>query len=246
MKLLFTGLSFLLLPLFCMCQINTSLDFIAGVDLGYRNLRVSNDDPNSGGMLVSRSRNNNEIGNLNLRFGFNFNKRISNQIVFKTGVRFASVGYKRKKKDDLIFGSEIIDQFNDPSIPPTPLGSIQFFYNYLFLEVPLIGRYEFNQKKFSPFVELGIAPSLYLKSRNKVVYNGDTEMLDGDEDLYDYSKIHFVGVLAFGGNYRINEGLQLFAQPTFRYHLTRLVKDVPIKEHLWNIGLELGLRKRLR
>ncbi len=236
--------SLLLFPLFCIGQTKTSLDFVAGIDLGYRNLNSTNDDPSSGNMLVIALRNDIEIKNLNLRFGFNINQKITDHIFLKTGLRFATVGYKSKKQD-LIFGDQVLAQLINPDTVIT-FSSMQLFYNYLFFEVPLIGRYEFNQKKFSPFVELGVAPSFYLKSRNKQVLDGETKILEEDGDLYNYSKIHLVGVLSFGASYQLSDGTQLFAQPTFRYHLTRLVKDVPIKENLWNIGLELGLRKRLR
>lgn len=232
------------LPLLIYSQINTSLDFVGGIDFSYRNINNTSNDTDVDNVVIP-FRNNDESGKLNVRFGFNFNKRVSEKIFFKTGLRFASFGYKGNGKTNLRWGNQQTGGVFNPTLPGEFSDTLQFIDNFLFLEVPLIARFEFSQKKFTPFVEFGLAPSLYLKSRNKLVINSETIIVEGDEDLYDYNKIHFVGVLSFGGNYNLTEGLQLFAQPTFRYHLTRLVKDVPIKENLWTVGLELGLRKQI-
>ncbi len=231
---IFTTLFFL--PLLIFSQMNTSLDFVGGVDIGYRNLRTS------GAPSVVTIRNITELSKVNFRVGFNFNKKIANKIYFKTGLRFANVGYKNKE-EELRFGDQVLEELINPGT--VNFSSRQLFYNYLFLEIPIVARYEFSQKRFKPYVELGVAPSLFLKSRNKLVIDDKSQILDENDDLYDYNKVHFVSVISIGGSYAINESLQIFAQPTFRYHLTKLIKDVPVKENLWNCGLEIGLRKGL-
>ncbi len=221
----------LFIPFVSFSQINTSLDILAGIDYSYRNL-------NNNSIL-----NDGETGKINFRFGFNFNKKVSEKFFFKTGLRFAAVGYKGKKNDNLRWGNQQTGGVFNPSIPGE-FSSLQFIYNYLFIEIPIIGRYEFSKKKFTPFAELGLAPSLYLTTRTKQITNIDSKVFSASDP--SFNKVHFVGVISFGGNYTINQGLQLFAQPTFRYHLTRLINDVPIKENLWTVGLELGFRKRLK
>ncbi len=244
MKLLLIYLTLFFFPLLSFSQINTSLDLVGSIDFAYRNINLS-DTPGPQTSIVIDQRNSRESGRLNWRFGFNFNKKITGNLFFKSGLRLANIGYK-SNQDSLRWGSQQVGGVFDPRIPSgAPSGTSQFFYNYLFIEIPLAARFEFSQKKLAPFAEIGIAPSLYLKSRNKILVNGKSQNVDGSEDFYDYNKMHFVGIISFGGNYSINEQLQLFAQPTFRYHLTRLINDVPIKENLWTVGLELGFRKRL-
>lgn len=246
MKIHLTSLSFLLLPLFCMCQINTSLDFVAGVDYSYRNMKV-NENPSFSDTTIVRIFDENETGTINFRFGFNFNKRISSNFIFKTGLRFTSLGYQRKYgEDELRWGNQQTGGVFNPDIPSEQPEISNFIYNYLFLEIPLVARYEFSQKKFTPFIELGVAPSFFLKTRHKIISDNGTQIVDNNDSQDGYSNINFVGVVSFGGNYAINEGLQLFAQPTFRYQLTRLYKTGSVREYLWNAGLEVGLRKQLK
>jgi len=59
-----------------------------------------------------------------------------------------------------------------------------------------------------------------------------------------FNKVHFVPYISFCLNYAINDKVQLFGQPTIRYHLTKL-SDAPISEYLNNFGIELGIRKRI-
>jgi len=247
MKSIFTFLCSLLLPLFCFCQINTSLDFVGGIDYGYRNMRTVK-NPGFSDTLIVRIFDENETGKINFRFGFNFNQRLSRNIFFKTGIRFASVGYQRKYEDSgLRWGNQQTGGVFDPDAPSNELPDIsKLVYSYSFIEIPLIARYEFSQKKFTPFVALGIAPSIFLKHQLKLTTDtGESQILNKNNPDDNYSTVNIVGVFSFGGNYTIGENLQVFAQPTFRYHFTRLYKYGSVKEYLWNAGLEVGLRKRL-
>ncbi len=233
------------LPLLVFSQINTSLDFVGGVDFTYRNMTTVKNASFSDSLIV-RIFDENETGKINFRFGFNFNKRISKNIFFKTGLRFASLGYQRKYDvNELRWGNQQTGGVFDPNIPGEGATISKLIYNYLFFEVPLIARYEFSQKKFTPFVELGVSPSIFLKSRSKIIDN-DGKSRTSDNNSDNHSNFHLVSVISFGGNYNINEGLQFFAQPTFRYHFTRLFKEGSVKEYLWNVGLEVGIRKRLK
>ena len=246
MKFFFTSLSFFLLPLFCASQINTSLDFVGGIDYSYRNMRA-NKNPNSSDTTIVRIFDETESGKVNFRFGFNFNKRISDKFILKTGLRFTNLGYQRKyEQDELRWGNQQTGGVFNPDNPSEQSAISKFIYNYLFLEVPLIARYEFTPKKLTAFVEFGFAPSLFLRTRHKIVSKEKTQVLDNSNIQNGFSNINLVGVISFGGNYDLNENLQFFAQPTFRYHLTRLYKTGLVKEYLWNAGLEVGLRKRLK
>ena len=177
---------------------------------------------------------------MNWRIGFNYNRKLSNRIFIKTGVRLANVGYKHQKVEGIRWPSEITPEgfMDDPTLP----NIMQAFTNYSFIEVPLALRYEFNSTKFSPFVEMGVSPSYYLTTRIKTV----TE-IDSKVETYrgfnasEFSNIHMVGVASVGTNYNLISTFQLFGQVAYRYHFTRLV-EAPITEHLYNYGVELGVR----
>lgn len=236
----------LLIPILGFSQINQSIDFIGGTEYSYRNLTTSTEN----GFLESRD--NRESGKINSRIGFNYNRRLTNKIFLKTGLRLVNSGYK----DELSLTWSVLN--------PTPAHTTEYqlAHNYSFIEIPIAGRFEINQKKLSPFFELGISPSIYIKTRTKLIstneqssqsepapgapsfepYELDTEFLKRDDS--NFNKLHFVGFISFGMNYSLTDKFQFFGQPTFRYHLTKL-EDAPINEYLFNCGIEIGVRRKI-
>ena len=181
---------------------------------------------------------------MNWRLGFNYNRRLSSRIFLKTGARLASVGYKGEKKTGLRWGTEHDGNGGwagpDPSLPH----EIQLIDDYWFIEVPIAGRFEFGGKRLRPFIEAGGAPSVYLATRTKTVTDIGTDASFESGKALGFNQWHLVGYLSFGANYDIGERLQLFGQPVFRRHFTKLA-DAPIAEHLYNFGMELGVRRKL-
>ena len=234
MKTKFIIILILLIPVFGFSQINQSFDFVSGIEYSYRNLTTSSEDKSVKWILESRD--NEESGKLNWRVGFNYNRRLTDKIFLRTGLRLASVGYKGEKIV-LRWGSDD----TDPNLPH----EIQFVYDYWFAEIPIAGRFEMNRKKISPFFELGISPSIYLIQRTKTITDIKTETQFQNNNIDGFKKVHIVGFISFGVNYTINDKFQLFGQPIFRYHLTELV-DAPIVEHLFNYGIEIGIRRKLK
>lgn len=226
-----------IIPIFGFSQINQSIDFISGIEYSYRNLTTSSEDEIVVGILENRD--NKESGKLNWRIGFNYNLRLTNKIFFRTGLRLASIGYKGEKKT-LIW----------PSIPngmggyiPPDVDEMQLVYDYWFTEIPIAGRYEINQGKLTPFFELGISPSIYMTTRTTSIINNKTDSDFQNDNIF--KKVHIVGFISFGLNYSFNDKFQIFGQPTLRYHVTKLV-DAPIGEYLYNYGVEIGLRRKLK
>ena len=217
---------------------NSSWDIIAGVDYSNRFLYASSD---SG--LRDRLPDLNEFnqGKINWRLGGNYNKRLSENTYLKTGLRLASVGYVYKT-GDIQWGSE--HNGNGGYEPDPDLESIRFSYDYWFMELPIAIRFEKNNNKLSPFLEVGISPSIYLASLlTKKLDTPKETVLKRENDSAPINNFQLVSTFAFGANYNYTEKLQLFAQPTFRFHLTQLFRT-PIKTHLYSAGLEMGVRWR--
>lgn len=236
-------LSFLVFvfPSLAFSQTNSSIDLIAGLEYSYRSLSTSSKEEIVVGMLENR--NDKESGKLNWRVGFNYNRRLSNKFHLKTGIRLASVGYEGEKKTGLRYASEFVTPelwVPDPSLPH----EVQFIYDYWFAEIPIIGRFEFADRKVAPFLEFGIAPSVYVTTRTKTVTDLGTDVsFDDGVDAFNFNRFHLVGIFSVGVNFTVSEKMQLFGQPTFRYHLTQLA-DAAIEEHLFNYGLEIGVRRK--
>lgn len=206
-------------------QIKSSVDVLGGINVSFRII-----DDN--GSAVEMVRNETETPKSNYHLGFNFNLRIASKLNLKTGLRLASLGYKTQERV-LTFSTGEMTR-------------IQFFYDYLFLEIPVTLRYEFsNDNTLKPFVEMGISPTYY--ATNRVVKIQDEE----EETTYErnpsntgFKTFHLTGNVAVGLNYYLSEETCLFFQFNYKHHLTNLV-NTDFKEHLWSYGGELGIRRSI-
>ena len=230
------------MPLLAFGQSNSSIDLITGVEYSYRTLSTSSSDAIINGIMERRD--DEETGKLNWRAGFNYNRRISSRLFLKTGARLASVGYKGEKKTGIRWGSEHDGNGGwsgpDPNLPH----EIQLIDDYWFIEIPIAGRFEFDGKKLAPFIEAGGAPSIYMGTRTKTVTDIGADVNFEIGKALGFNQWHLVGYLSFGANYDIGQRLQLFGQPIFRYHFTKLA-DASIAEYLYNVGMEVGVRRRM-
>lgn len=228
-------------PIIAFCQMNSSFDFMIGVDNTYRKLSTSSENVAFSSLMETRNKE--ENSRVNWRVGLNYNKRISHKIVLKTGLRFAWLGYNGAKRTDIRWPSEHDGMGSwspDPSLPH----ELQINNEHWFIEIPLIVRYEWAEKKLIPFVELGVSPYYYLKTRIVSISDIGTEVSSIKGSTSNINKVHLAGSLSLGLSYSIMETIQVFGQGIFRYHLTQLNDDL-IEERLNNVGFEIGIRKRL-
>ena len=240
MKATYTTLLLLFLPFFAMSQMNSSIDFIAGIDYSYRHISANSSELQI--PLILDSRNKNERGKFNWRFGINYNHQLSNKIYLKTGLRLASVGYSLIDLDGVKYPNEHNGMGgHDPTIGGDPLSSVSLLEDFLFVEVPIAARYEINTKKLAPFIELGLAPSYYIGTLQTSILDSERTV---DHTVGNAQKLNFVGLISFGMNYNYSDTIQAFAQPTIRYHFTKLI-DAKINENLYNAGIEIGVRKMI-
>lgn len=232
-------LLFLALPFLIVAQSNSSVDFIGSVDYTYRYFKA---DENFDDSIRKK-----EKGNLNWRLGFNYNQRLSERLFLKTGLRLMSLGYHREYNfGELRWGTQHDGEGNfDPNISPDEsFPNTKVSTNYVFLEVPLVLRYEFTTKKITPYIEAGFGSAYVLQIRNTTSQEGERKSNTTSEFGENFNRFQLEGIISFGVNYNLNANWQLFTQPTFRYHLTELT-DFYYKEHLWSAGLELGVRRGL-
>lgn len=230
---------------FCLsAQSNSSVNIIAGVDYTYRHIRGTN--PISETLKQTR---NSEKGNVNWRFGLDYNHRLSSRFFLKTGVRLMSLGHHEEINfSNLRWGLQHDGNGGYNSTIPSgeDFGDHKISNDYWFLELPLVVRYEFSNKKFTPYVEAGLAPAYFLVHRrvSKLGTEREVTMSRAEDTEIPVQRIQLESIVAFGFNYNIKESIQLFGQPTFRYHLTKMW-TTDLKEHLWSAGLEVGVRKWL-
>jgi hypothetical protein len=213
-----------------------------GIEYSFRNLSTSSSDNSI--IEIFESREEQETGKLNWRAGFNYNKKLAKKLYLKSGLRLASVGYKDEKRTGLTWPSEH-DGMGGWTPDPNLYHESQLVHDYWFIELPIAGRFEFSDKKFSPFIEIGVSPSMYLTTRVSSITDIGTDNSFEKNELSTFNKMHLVGNFSIGFNYLLTEQLQFFGQPIIRYHLTKLYDDALIESHLFNYGMEVGIRRKL-
>ena len=212
-------------PFFLCSQGDSSVDFIVGIDYSFRYelaphssaIEIFSFGSNSFGSSTFGGRANGK-GLMGWRLGLNYNKRVGLDLLVKSGARLSSAGFTIDPYYG--WGAEIDAES----------------HRFLFLEIPLVVRYEMNHSKITPYFEGGFATNFLLDSKTETMIA--TRPYDEDIGI-----VNFVLLLAAGYNQSIHENYELFYQGNFRYHLTGIKIEEDISHHLYSFGLELGLRK---
>ncbi|PHI19026.1 hypothetical protein CEQ90_14725 [Lewinellaceae bacterium SD302] len=250
------------LPLLVFGQNNQSIDFVGGLEFSYRSL--SEEGSNTYQKQYIDRRNEDDEARLNWRLGLNYNYRLGAKTWLRTGIRAASVGYRfytynylivnnitnggNNGWGDVIAGNNYGGTYDryTTTAPDYELERAEAVdVNHLFLSLPIVLRQEFGGgKRFAPYLEFGLSPHYHLQTRSSVDLIARAEAAGIIINVPEFNKFQLVGLLAFGMNYQLNEGMQLFAQPTIRYHFTTLDQSEQETQRLYNYGLEIGLRRQ--
>lgn len=176
-----------------------------------------------------------------------YNQLLSDRWHLRTGVTITAMGYKTPKISEFQWGDQVNEDFEfDPTIPtmePGGFSEIHFVYTRHFIGIPIAVRHELNARKLTPFIEGGVVPSYLLSAKSKHVTDVNTRTYN--DPYHSQHDFHLVGYISAGVQYAPASGFQWFAQPIFRYHFIATV-DAPIKEHLYSVGVELGVRKQIK
>ena len=159
----------------------------------------------------------------------------------KTGVRYARLE-STLKRDDLRWGNEFSSNgwVPDPNLP-------RYFHTSTcrkYLEIPIIGRYEFSHKKMSFYFELGISPHIFLETEVIKKSNLGTATVINSSTPTNDKRIVMGYVMGIGFNYDLSEKYQLFVQPTMRLYSSATSATLSPPKYQ-SFGLELGIRRGL-
>lgn len=231
----------LLLPIVGLGQGTSSFDFIVGVENSHR-YNLNSNRFNSISLEVNSygARSEYELKKKGWRIGFNYNRTLFESWQLKLGFRIANGGFLGPQLNDVELQVQQAG-VSGSSAGPVLVDRFQKRYNFYFLEIPLAARYEFNDAKFSPFVEYGIAPNILIGSQVTEITNNSKKNVQ----MEDLTRVHMVAFISAGFNFHYNEGGTIFFQPIYRYHFTTLQVNSSWEDHLYNFGFELGLRRIL-
>ena len=180
------------------------------------------DFSNKNSQTFGSSGNMNRIG---YRIGGNFNFKVFNRKFFKTGIRYTRQGTRLlRNRNSYATTHDIFDEF--------------------YLEIPLLFRYEFDAKKYSPFFEIGTSHYIYLKGKYIQEISGVKTVEDFDHPYIKDRRFRLAINLAVGFNYQLSKNYQFFTQPTLRYFLP-VTFDSTNSFKTINFGIEFGIRRAL-
>ena len=198
-------------------------------DYNYRVLK--NSDGKAINNVVIESRNKLEIAKFGYSTGVNLLFNCSKHLGLETGIQYSNKGYKTKNQE-LTFGTPDETQ-------PT---KTQFIYNYRYLGIPLKAKYFFGKNKIRFTSGVGFITNILVNANTKIKYeykNGKKETETGPNNS-EIKKINFLPVISVGVDYKLCNNMHLLAEPTYRYSLLN-TRSAPVTEHLWNIGINVGL-----
>lgn len=112
-------------------------------------------------------------------------------------------------------------------------------HKFFFFEFPFAFRYEYIQGKFTPYVKLGGALSVYGSSTTEFVNN----ISSNDPYVDAVNLAHFDVLIGAGYDYSIHSDLDFFFEFNCRYGLTPIWTDHSESEHLYSFGVGFGVRR---
>ncbi len=180
-----------------------------------------------------------QIGKLGYTTGLNISYKLTNIVVFETGLQYSNKGY-RTKEMELFF-----DPFPEPT-DPSLLTKAKFHYSYQYIGIPLKMTVLFGDGHLRFISGFGVTTNFLLNVKTRTDY----EHPDGKKETKKnkttegFNKIDISPMINIGVDYQINNSIHLRAEPTFRYGIIK-TSSAPPSEYLWNAGLNLGLSYQL-
>ncbi|MCB0628696.1 MAG: hypothetical protein R2824_09290 [Saprospiraceae bacterium] len=204
-----------------------TIDLIAGPEYGNSRLNASLGNINE------------SSGKWGYRLGFNFNRRLISAFWLKTGLRWTQIGYIGEKSTGIKWGTEFDHDTGEYVLDPTLPHELQVVTDFYFVELPVVGRWEFGHGRIIPFLELGISPHFYLMTKKEDL----TDL--GSQEFYDRTApdLSLAGSFSLGVQASLSNRLSLLIQPITRYHFSKKDNTVP-EDNLYTYGMEVGIRMR--
>ena len=218
------------------------LDLSAGAHYSFRTLTLP-DQP--GRLHPTDSEEQSEIAGL---AGVHYSRRLGERYGLRTGLRLTVLGY-RTKVSGLRWGEQHDGSGGfDPTLDPSdPLGTDGFTRrtDRILLEVPLLWQQTFGSRTWEPYLEAGLLPGAYLTTRTRVEDGTQVDVYYFDEAQDAVRRFQLSAALSLGVARPLSERHDVFVQVNGRYQITALAKG-PIKERLFAVGIELGVRRGIQ
>ncbi len=195
--------------------------------------------------------------------GVDLTVQMKNKWAFQTGLYLSNLGhvnedviaYEVEGEKDLmktssstgmirIITSSLPEEFVDNSVRRDSLTNAVYIssnirQSFTYLELPLLVRYSFLDKRFGLNLTGGFSPGIMTDYKAQFTYEGERIDLKNENDFYNMILNTQVGV---GIHYRITGSLSISLDPAFKYSLNSIRKDHSIQYHPYSISVFTGVR----
>lgn len=107
-----------------------------------------------------------------------------------------------------------------------------------YLEIPLIARYKFIDRKFNFYVLGGMSTNILLDNN---VFMDNENGLTKEGSLLNVRPVNYSSILGLGISYQITKSLSVDLEPSFRYYLQSYTTNTTISSNPYSIGLFSGI-----
>ncbi|MFZ4057561.1 MAG: hypothetical protein ACOYKE_05455 [Ferruginibacter sp.] len=183
--------------------------------------------------------------------GFRFTRVFENGVSFRTGLNFSQINEQfRFVKNNWIQVNYTIDPNTGDTTGSTTVTGTRYkttYNRYKTIDVPLLLGYELGFGKFHANFNAGAIINAYSWQRGDVLdtsYRPVSITTGKGSSLYQYKTnlgVGFTGAVSL--YYRINNNLQILAEPYIRYNFSPMSKELlTLREKFSTLGLRVGLR----
>jgi Outer membrane protein beta-barrel domain len=196
--------------------------------IGYR--KIINADKNIYNDYIIVSRNEKENSSFNYDIGATICYLLNEKINIETGIQYTKKGYSFKNQY-LVFEN--------------PTGNDLVYangkYNFNYLDFPFKINIEFGKKRIAFAAGIGFMANALIGNNQKlyVTYADGRNEIRTVKNDFEFRKFNISSIFSAGINCKINNKSNLKIAPTFQYGIVSII-DAPIKEYLWNVGVNFG------
>ncbi len=209
-------------------------------DYCYRTLK--NNNGNSTSDMIIDLREESEGPKLGYTAGLNAGYNFSKKWGVEMGIQYSNKGYEFKNSA-LTFGDMIDPRYgfvytSNGAATPT---HAKFVYHHHYLDVPVRVLYRFGKKRLHFVTSVGITTNILLNATmtSVVKYGNEDAKRQTYDQPYDFNPFNISPTISVGVDYKINNKINLRAEPTFRYGLLKIT-DTPVTATLWSGGLNFS------
>lgn len=219
----------------------SSVDFVLGYDYSIRMLNENIVDEEAVEMIANRKRNENPKDAI--RIGFNFNYNLSEALYIKTGLRYTNPGFKTSPVYP--FDPEVNDVNTFTKTPVTRFDTIvgnSLKFNYNFIEIPLVFRYDYSVQFCRAYIEGGMSGNFYSGTRVKRVFTD--ERIDRTTVKEDFRNFNWAAHFSVGADLLVEDEYSIFLQFNTKLFFNDIRNEL-IEERLVSVGFATGFRYNL-